>query len=203
MSNENRRKLLKSIAAGSGAVIVGKNLPDSWSRPVVDAVMLPAHAQTSARYFSDTRQPPQTMIFPDQQRSLLAKGMDSLVPKANAGSWADASYACISILGNIATIHYFVGPALNMARSGQVTLGQDMTGSGTITMSALSSDTNCSSWVQSCGSSCTTRPVEIDASNEGYVIFRIEGEGWREVHVYPTDMPCEGNMPTLTGDCDE
>ena len=46
-SSESRRKLLKSIAAGSGAVIAGKNLPENWARPVVDSVMLPAHAQTS------------------------------------------------------------------------------------------------------------------------------------------------------------
>ena len=46
-SNESRRKLLKSIAAGSGAIVAGKSLPESWSRPVVDSVMLPAHAQTS------------------------------------------------------------------------------------------------------------------------------------------------------------
>ena len=46
-SNESRRKLLKTIAAGSGAVIAGKSLPENWSRPVVDSVMLPAHAQTS------------------------------------------------------------------------------------------------------------------------------------------------------------
>ena len=46
-SIESRRKLLKSIAAGSGAVIAGKNLPENWARPVVDSVMLPAHAQTS------------------------------------------------------------------------------------------------------------------------------------------------------------
>ena len=45
--NENRRKLLNSLAAGSGAVIAGKSLPESWSKPVVDSVMLPAHAQTS------------------------------------------------------------------------------------------------------------------------------------------------------------
>lgn len=44
---EARRKLLKSIVAGSGAITVGKVLPESWSRPVVDSVMLPAHAQTS------------------------------------------------------------------------------------------------------------------------------------------------------------
>jgi hypothetical protein len=37
-SNESRRKLLKSIAAGSGAVIAGKSLPESWSKPVVDSV---------------------------------------------------------------------------------------------------------------------------------------------------------------------
>lgn len=47
MSDSSRRKLLKSIAAGSGAIVAGKNLPESWSRPVVDSVMLPAHAQTS------------------------------------------------------------------------------------------------------------------------------------------------------------
>ena len=46
-SNDSRRKLLKSIAAGSGAIVAGKSLPESWSRPVVDSVMLPAHAQTS------------------------------------------------------------------------------------------------------------------------------------------------------------
>ena len=46
-SSESRRKLLKSVAAGSGAVIAGKSLPDNWTKPVVDSVMLPAHAQTS------------------------------------------------------------------------------------------------------------------------------------------------------------
>jgi hypothetical protein len=47
MSDQSRRKLLKSIAAGSGAVIAGKSLPESWTKPVVDSVMLPAHAETS------------------------------------------------------------------------------------------------------------------------------------------------------------
>jgi hypothetical protein len=45
--SESRRKLLKSIAAGSGAIVAGKSLPDSWSRPIVESVLLPAHAQTS------------------------------------------------------------------------------------------------------------------------------------------------------------
>jgi hypothetical protein len=47
MSDKTRRKLFKIIASSSGAVIAGKSIPESWSRPVIDAVILPAHAQTS------------------------------------------------------------------------------------------------------------------------------------------------------------
>ncbi len=43
----SRRKLLKSIAAGSGAIVAGKTLPEAWTKPVVDAVMLPVHAATT------------------------------------------------------------------------------------------------------------------------------------------------------------
>ena len=46
-SNDSRRKLLKSIAAGSGAVVAGKTLPEAWTKPVIDTVMLPAHAETT------------------------------------------------------------------------------------------------------------------------------------------------------------
>ncbi len=46
-STDSRRKLLKSIAAGSGAVVAGKSLPESWSKPVIDSVMIPAHAATT------------------------------------------------------------------------------------------------------------------------------------------------------------
>ena len=53
-SSESRRKLLKSIAAGSGAVIAGKSLPENWTKPVVDSVVLPVHAQTSQFVFSQT-----------------------------------------------------------------------------------------------------------------------------------------------------
>ncbi len=44
-SNHSRRKLLKSIAAGSGAVVAAKSLPESWSKPVINSFVLPAHAQ--------------------------------------------------------------------------------------------------------------------------------------------------------------
>lgn len=48
MSDQSRRKVLKSIALGGGAVVATKTLPESWLKPVVKSVLLPAHAQTSA-----------------------------------------------------------------------------------------------------------------------------------------------------------
>ena len=46
-SKDDRRKIVKSLAVGTGAVITGKALPETWSKPLVDAVMLPAHAATT------------------------------------------------------------------------------------------------------------------------------------------------------------
>ncbi|MFW2439298.1 MAG: hypothetical protein ACN4GR_07990 [Arenicellales bacterium] len=76
-----RRNLLKGIAMGSGAVLAGKTLPDSWSRPVVDSVMLPAHAQTSfvGRSFTNVRRG--TAIEPE---SKFAKALAGLVNDAHA-----------------------------------------------------------------------------------------------------------------------
>jgi hypothetical protein len=49
---EARRKLLKALVAGGGAVAVGKSLPESWMKPVIDSVTLPVHAQASGiKYF--------------------------------------------------------------------------------------------------------------------------------------------------------
>lgn len=64
-SNSKRRSLLKSIAAGSGAIVAGKSLPESWSKPVVDAVILPAHAETTDESISDpTTAAPTTTVDP-------------------------------------------------------------------------------------------------------------------------------------------
>jgi hypothetical protein len=45
--NESRRTLLKHLAAAGGAAIGAAALPDKWVKPVVDAVIVPLHAQTS------------------------------------------------------------------------------------------------------------------------------------------------------------
>ena len=47
MSDQSKREILKSIAVGSGAILVGKSLPEGWMRPIVDSVILPSHANTT------------------------------------------------------------------------------------------------------------------------------------------------------------
>jgi len=42
-----RRKLLKTVMIGSGAITAGKLMPTQWTRPVVASVMLPAHARST------------------------------------------------------------------------------------------------------------------------------------------------------------
>ena len=50
----SRRNLLKALAAGGGVAVSVASLPKTWSRPQIDSVLLPAHAQTT-----DTEEPPE------------------------------------------------------------------------------------------------------------------------------------------------
>jgi hypothetical protein len=42
----SRRRLLATLGTG-GAIAVAKTLPESWTKPLIDSVMLPAHGETS------------------------------------------------------------------------------------------------------------------------------------------------------------
>ncbi len=42
-----RRTLLKSLVAGSGVVSGSRILPENWSKPLTDAVILPSHRRTT------------------------------------------------------------------------------------------------------------------------------------------------------------
>lgn len=43
----NRREVIKTLAAGGGALAAAAFLPSKWSKPVIQAGVLPAHAQAS------------------------------------------------------------------------------------------------------------------------------------------------------------
>ena len=45
MQTLSRRELLKALAAGGGALAAAAFLPEKWSSPLVNAGVLPAHAQ--------------------------------------------------------------------------------------------------------------------------------------------------------------
>jgi hypothetical protein len=47
-----RRELLKALAATGGAVTVVSMLPGQWTRPIIEAGVLPVHAQVSPVVFS-------------------------------------------------------------------------------------------------------------------------------------------------------
>jgi hypothetical protein len=108
MSDKSRRNLLKSIAAGSGAVIAGKSLPESWSKPVVDSVMLPAHAQTSMLYYYERNTQQTVAIWLEKlnsDRNLLTEVMDTVVSRAEAQpGFNDQTDWCVEVNGNVATI---------------------------------------------------------------------------------------------------
>ncbi len=92
MTAENRRNLLKTIAAGSGAIITGKALPDSWARPVIDSVLLPAHAQTSGGPYGGTSNNSITM---NDRDDLFARALNKLIPEGHAQTSYDFTY-CIT-----------------------------------------------------------------------------------------------------------
>ncbi len=43
----SRRRLLKALAVSGSALAGVKVLPDAWVKPVVESVVVPAHAQAS------------------------------------------------------------------------------------------------------------------------------------------------------------
>lgn len=101
-TTKNRRNLLKSVAAGGGAIIAGKTLPGQWSRPVVDSVMLPAHATTSNGPFSGTLQ---ASLEPD---NIFAQAINSLIPEAQARPNYNLSWCVTPVSATTADVYFLL-----------------------------------------------------------------------------------------------
>lgn len=91
-SNEDqinsRRKALKSMLAASGVVAGSQALSSEWTRPLVESVVLPAHAQTSdtaSTYDSGLVGVGLLSTHPWYAKSNL---LDSLISPAQAGSYS-------------------------------------------------------------------------------------------------------------------
>lgn len=90
-----RRRSLRKLAAGSVAAGVAATVPGRWTRPVVESVLLPAHAQTSidvpedGDFFLDLSDFPGSDDFGlrlDRGAApIWARLLDGVVPTAHAG----------------------------------------------------------------------------------------------------------------------
>jgi len=89
-----RRTILKSLAAGGGAAVIARTLPEQWRDPLIQSVSLPAHAQaTGVRsvYGGDmdvvavTPMPQQELEQIASTRSGPGRLIDVFVPAAAAG----------------------------------------------------------------------------------------------------------------------
>ena len=98
---KSRRRLIQGLVAG-GVVVTAKSVPYKWSRPVVEAVMLPAHAQTSGQLITlgnNNNFGATSTQDLERTESLLASGIeqvwgeffDSLIEKAYG---QDTQLAC-------------------------------------------------------------------------------------------------------------
>jgi hypothetical protein len=101
--SRSRRRLLMALAAGgAGATVTAKLLPARWTRPAIDSVLLPAHAQATG--FSSS--------FLTMNVVLADAGggvMDLIVPRAHAGGTMTSTVdICVNITNNVAEIFVLV-----------------------------------------------------------------------------------------------
>lgn len=86
----SRRKLLKSALLGGGAVAAFQTAPERWTRPVIEAVSLPAHAQTSLELgegpWAGGSPQDGAMNAPFRNRNLAGRFVDFLFTPARAGN---------------------------------------------------------------------------------------------------------------------
>ena len=89
-----RRKVLKNIVAGGG--IAGTASVATWTKPIVDSVLLPVHAQLSvlSRYSFVGSGPPLTSIIFGDNTQLYSRAeekgwLDMLIPSAHADDSLD------------------------------------------------------------------------------------------------------------------
>lgn len=75
-----RRRLLKALVGAGGVMGTAALLPEKWSRPLVNRLMVPAHAQATAVTYAGGSSGP----GPAPREGLGNRLLDTLIPPANA-----------------------------------------------------------------------------------------------------------------------
>ena len=146
--NQYRRKLIKIVAGLGGTAAISASVPGSWTQPVVQAVLLPAHAATSGisnTFFAKVTGTVTSIDRPDDW-------LDVLVPRAYASTLPTGlgSFSiCIQATNGVGQVslyfvafsecYEFTGTMPNVNSFSGVALSP--TGEGVCISGALSSDT--------------------------------------------------------------
>ena len=86
---KNRRKALKSMLAASGVVAGSQALSSEWARPLVESVVLPAHAQTSEFTGTFDSEMVGAGLLLNQPWYAKSNLLDTLISPADAGINSD------------------------------------------------------------------------------------------------------------------
>lgn len=62
--SSDRRAALKKLLIGAGVVTGAHVLPEEWTKPVVNSIVVPVHAQTSGTTTSSPTTPPLPTTLP-------------------------------------------------------------------------------------------------------------------------------------------
>jgi hypothetical protein len=171
---KSRRKLLKSIAIGGGAIAVAKTLPESWTKPVIDSVILPAHGVASvADTYSGVMWLSEISGEETHSNVITAEvcvvGNTALYPFPD-----DGSYAAKAVI-------YNSGVASTTAWSSNLTFGEDETldnrcGDGSVLLTSIN--------------------VGSPDGSSIPVILTFNIDGGSQVHQGTTNLPIGGSCPT-------
>jgi hypothetical protein len=182
-----RRRLIKALAGVGAATVAARQLPEQWTRPLVNHVLLPAHARLSTvtGVYSTT-----ALVITDAGGSLL----DGLVTPAHASAplVVDANiYA--DIVNGVASVQVLIGTSGNST-------GFYFTGSG-IEVGAASATTLTLQNVGDCGLDNASALIRIDGvtgTADGTLYFTSNNTGVRDepFHLVPGGSP----IPN-PGDC--
>lgn len=102
--NNSRRKLLKTAAASSGIAVAATALPTNWTKPVVDSILLPVHAQMSGAVVGGvyTSAPVGVSLSPKKMKTGVQYALlNALISPANAQVVFDGQKPDSHIVGGI------------------------------------------------------------------------------------------------------
>jgi len=105
--NESRRRLIKTLFGGAAVTGTAALLPQRWTRPLVEAAVLPAHAQASLLMFGGAGLVPVGIASIDNGTRVarwMDKVIDTVVPVAEAAP--SSATVCATLSGDMLTITF-------------------------------------------------------------------------------------------------